>query len=158
MKLYVGIDEPFKGSVPVPIPFFNAFLPSGYFADSTLSGFHLVIATLVASCYVIFLVSHPINRINKSLFKAVLTFHKPHFLTRCDLRVVFSDFPMSCDLLTRPTLKGMDFVNHFLKTHFPSDPILIHFALHWKFLSLYEQTQPRYSLPSLTPCLRIIGP
>lgn len=158
MNSYVGIDEPFKGSVPVPIPFFNAFLPSSYLADSTLGCLHLVIATLVATSDVIFLISHSIDWIDKSLFKAILTFHQPHFLTRCYLRVVFSDFPMSCDLLARPTLKGMDFVNHFLNAHFPSDPILIHLALHWKFLSLYEQTQPRYSLPSLTPCLRIIGP
>jgi hypothetical protein len=75
LNSYVGIDEPFKGSITVPIPFFNAFLPSGYLADSTMGCLHFVIATLVASCYVIFLASHSLKGFKQSLFKAALTFH-----------------------------------------------------------------------------------
>ncbi len=65
---------------------------------------------------------------------------------------------MRCHLLTRPTLEWVHLVNHFWNAHLPSNPIFIHRAGHSADLFRSVQTQPRYSLPSLLPCLRIIGP
>ena len=75
LNSYIGIDEPFKCGVTIPIAFFNSFLPTSYSADSTLSCFHFVIATLVATGYVIFLISQSLSWIDEAHFETVLTFH-----------------------------------------------------------------------------------
>jgi len=60
LNSYIGIYEPFKGGVAIPISFFNALLPISYSADSAFSVLHLVITTLVAAAYLILSIDHSI--------------------------------------------------------------------------------------------------
>jgi hypothetical protein len=60
LNSYIGIYEPLKCGVAIPIAFLNALLPISYPADSAFSVFHLVIATLVAPTYFIFSINHSI--------------------------------------------------------------------------------------------------
>jgi hypothetical protein len=50
-------------------------LASSYAADTTVSGFHFVITALVAASNVILFASHPLNWLNQSHLKAILTLH-----------------------------------------------------------------------------------
>ena len=158
LNSYIGINEPFQSRVTVPVPLFNAFLPIDYFTDSAFSSFHLVIATLVTSGYVIFSISQSLSWIDESLLEAILTLHQPDNFALFYLALIRIDASMGCGFFALSAMKWVDFFNHFWNAHLPSDPIFIHRAGHWADLLRSVQTQPRYSLPSFVPCLRIIGP
>jgi hypothetical protein len=80
LNSYIGINKPFEGGIAIPIAFFDALLPIGYFADSALSGFHLIVTALVTTGYLVFFIGYPFSRIDKPLLEAILAFHKPdHF-------------------------------------------------------------------------------
>jgi hypothetical protein len=60
LNSYIGIYEPLKCGVAIPIAFFDALLPISYSADSAFSVLHLVIATLVTAAYLILSINHSI--------------------------------------------------------------------------------------------------
>ena len=113
LNSYIGIDKPFECGVAVPVAFFDSFLPIGYLTNPTLCGLHFVISALVASGNSVFLIRYSIHWLYQSLLEAILTFHQPDILALGYLRIVFTNTPLSRDLLTVATVEWVDFINHF---------------------------------------------
>jgi hypothetical protein len=61
LNSYIGINEPLKRCIAIPVTFFNALLSIGYFTDTALGGLHLVIAALVASVNLILSTNYSVN-------------------------------------------------------------------------------------------------